>query len=241
MIEQRKAADRFVTRLEWLDSRHSFSFGPHHDPARMGFGPLRVLNEDWIAAGKGFPAHPHREMEILTYVLAGALTHRDSEGNAAEIRPRRAQLMHAGRGIAHAELNLGTDPVHLLQIWIEPDRRGTAPGYEMIDFDLAPGALTPLASPPAASGGLAIRQDATVSALALERGGSFEWSLPGARAGWVQVAAGRGRIGALAFEAGDGFALSDTERQGIHMEMHAEEDAELLLFDLPDAAARSRA
>ena len=232
MIEQRKTADRFVTRLEWLDSRHSFSFGPHHDPAHMGFGPLRVLNEDWIAAGAGFPAHPHREMEILTYVLAGTLTHRDSEGNQAEIRPRRAQLMHAGTGIAHAELNLGSEPVHLLQIWIEPDRRGTAPGYEMIDFDLEPGAPIVLASPEAASGGLPLRQDATVSALSLAGGGSFDGSLRGGRSGWVQVAAGAGRVGGLTFEAGDGFAVEGEDR----LEIHAKEDAELLLFDLPNAA-----
>lgn len=237
MIEKRKGARRYRTELDWLDSRHSFSFGHHYDPANLGFGPLRVLNEDWIAERTGFPAHPHREMEILTYVLSGTLTHRDSEGNEAEIRPGRAQLMHAGTGIAHAELNLGDDPVHLLQIWIEPSVPGTKPGYDMIDFDLDPGRPTVLASPRASSGGLSIRQDATVSALSLEAGQSFDWSLGSRRRrGWVQVALGAGQVGGIEFEAGDGFAFEELER----LEIVAAAESEFLLFDLPGAGASPR-
>ena len=232
MIDKRKAADRDRTALDWLDSRHSFSFGAHYDPANLGFGPLRVINEDWIGAASGFPPHPHREMEILTYVLSGALTHRDSEGNDVEIRPGRAQLMHAGTGIAHAESNLGSVPVHLLQIWIEPDHAGTPPGYEMLDFDLAPGTPVVLASPRASAGGLSIRQDATISALALSGGMAFDWPLGADRTGWVQVARGAGALAGVAFEPGDGFALEAVES----LVIEATQDAELLLFDLPGAA-----
>ncbi|MEM9175135.1 MAG: pirin family protein, partial [Myxococcota bacterium] len=169
MLDKRPSSTRFRTRMDWLESHHAFSFGHHYDPDRLGFGPLRVLNEDWISPGAGFPLHPHREMEILSYVRAGALTHQDSEGNDAEIRPGRVQLMHAGTGIAHAERNEGGDPVHLLQIWIEPDTLGTRPGYEMLDFAHTPGVPTVLVSPEGTAGGLPLRQDATVSALVLRR------------------------------------------------------------------------
>jgi redox-sensitive bicupin YhaK (pirin superfamily) len=232
MIDLRRASDRFHTRLDWLDSRHSFSFGHHYDPSRLGHGPLRVLNEDWIAPQSGFPMHGHREMEILTYVLAGTLSHRDSEGNEAEIRPGRVQLMHAGAGIAHRELNLQRDqPVHLLQIWIEPNVSGSRAGYEELDFSLEPGAPVVLASPAARSGGLAIRQDATVAALRLEADRSFEWPLASGRLGWVQIAGGTGRVGLADFEPGDGFALDEIDE----LKIEATTDAELLLFDLPCA------
>lgn len=230
MIDKRKANHRFRTEFDWLDSRHSFSFGHHYDPAILGFGPLRVVNEDRIAPRSGFPAHPHREMEILTYVLSGTLTHLDSEENEAEIRPRRSQLMHAGTGIAHAELNLGDDPVHMLQIWIEPDTHGTPPGHEMIDFALEPGAPTVLASPGSSAGGLPIRQDAVVSALGLDEGDSFDWTLDARRRGWIQVARGTGRVDRIDFEVGDGFAVENVDR----LEIEATANAELLLFDLSE-------
>ena len=237
MIDKRKADDRFRTELDWLDSRHSFSFGHHYDPAILGFGPLRVINEDWIAPRSGFPAHPHREMEILTYVLSGTLSHLDSEENEARIRPRRSQLMHAGTGIAHAELNLGDDPVHLLQIWIEPDTPRTSPGHEMIDFALAPAVPTVLASSGASAGGLPLRQDAIVSALVLDEGQSFGWSLGERRRGWIQVAHGTGRVDGIDFEAGDGFAIEEVDR----LEIEAVESAELLLFDLPGGGVAAAA
>ncbi len=229
MIELRKAAARFHTRAGWLDSRHSFSFGHHYDPANLGYGPLRVLNEDWIEGESGFPMHAHREMEILTYVLAGTLTHRDSEGNEAAIRPGRIQLMHAGTGIAHSEFNLERESVHLLQIWLESNDAGSRPGYEMLDFELEPGEPVVLASPRASIGGLPLRQDAAVSALKLEAGRSFEWPLGADRRGWVQVVRGAGRVGSFGFEAGDGVALDAVDE----LDIEATQESELLLFDLP--------
>ena len=230
MIELRKAGDRGRTELEWLESRHSFSFAHFYDPRFMGHGPLRVINEDWIAPRSGFPSHPHRDMEILTYMLSGTLTHRDSEGSAIEIAPGRIQRMHAGRGIVHSELNFDRSvPVHLLQIWIEPDRAGIDPGHTELDFDLAPGEPTVLASPGGARGGVSLQQDATLSALSLEPGRSAELVFDPARRGWIQVARGSGSAQGVAYEAGDGLRL---ERTGA-VEVSATAPAELLIFDLP--------
>jgi redox-sensitive bicupin YhaK (pirin superfamily) len=198
----------------------------------MGYGPLRVVNEDWISPRSGFPAHGHRDMEILTWVLSGTLTHRDSEGNRTEIRPGRAQLMHAGRGIRHSEMNLDrSEPLHLLQIWIEPERTGSPPGHAVLDTVLEPGRPSVIASRGATKGGLAIRQDATVSALQLRPDDAFEWPLAPGRCGWVQVARGAGRAGSTTLEAGDGLALDRVE--GLRLEARGEAGVELLLFDLP--------
>jgi len=235
MIEYRKASDRFESRIDWLDSRHSFSFGHHYDPSNLGFGPLRVVNEDWIDARSGFPTHSHREMEILTYVIAGTLSHRDSEGSDDAVRPGRLQLMHAGTGIAHSEINHGDETVHLLQIWIEPDRKGTAPAYEMLDYALSPGVPTVLASSDAEAGGLPLRQDATVSALQLEAQQSFTWPLSANRRGWIQVVSGAGEVSSLPFEAGDAFAIDETEG----LELKASRDAEFVLFELPQNDTRA--
>ena len=230
MIELRKAADRGHSQMDWLESRHSFSFAHYHDPENMGHGPLRVINEDWIAAQSGFPSHPHRDMEILTYMLAGTLTHHDSEGNAVEIKPGRIQLMHAGSGIVHSELNFDPEvPVHLLQIWIEPNRFGIDPGHTELDFTLEPGELNVLASPDGGAGGTTLQQDATVSALALEAGQSAELRFGPARRGWVQIARGSGYAGDVAFEAGDGLELRDEEA----VAMSATTPIEVLIFDLP--------
>lgn len=235
MIEYRRASDRFESRMDWLHSRHSFSFGHHYDPSNVGFGPLRVVNEDWIQARSGFPTHPHREMEILTYVMAGTLSHRDSEGSDDAVRPGRLQLMHAGTGIAHSEINHGDETVHLLQVWIEPDRIGTAPGYEMLDYELSPGLPTVLASSDAEAGGLPLRQDASVSALELEAGQSFSWPLAAGRRGWIQVAGGAGEVNSLPFEAGDAFGIDETKG----LEIKATSDAEFVLFDLPRDETRA--
>ena len=236
MIDLRPASDRFATRLDWLDSRHSFAFGEHYDPERLSFGPLRVINEDWIAPRSGFPMHGHREMEILSYVVAGALSHRDSEGHASTIRPGRVQLMHAGTGIAHSELNLDADrPVHLLQIWVEPAERGGRPGYEELDFTPEPGRARVLASADGVAGGLPLRQDATISALRLAPGQVYAWQRAPGRRGWVQIAVGAGRVHGVDFAAGDGLAVEDRSQ----LTIEATEDAELLLFDLPGKTAAS--
>jgi len=239
MIELQRASSRFQTRLDWLDSRHSFSFGHHFDPARMGHGPLRVVNEDWISPRSGFPTHGHRDMEILTWVLSGRLTHRDSEGNREEIRPGRVQLMHAGRGIRHSELNLDhSEPVHLLQIWIEPEREGTQPGHAFLDVALEPGRPSVLASYEATKGGLEIRNEVTVSALQLRPGEDYEWRWAPGRSGWLQVARGRGQSESIPLGAGDGLALDRVE--ALKLEGGGETGIELLIFDLPSGDRAER-
>ncbi|HEY0309514.1 MAG TPA: pirin family protein, partial [Luteimonas sp.] len=163
MILRRPAGERGVARTGWLDSRHTFSFGHYHDPAWMGFGPLRVVNEDRVAPGAGFPPHPHANMEILSYVLCGALAHRDSSGGGGVLRPGELQWMSAGHGIEHSEFNASQDaPVHFLQVWIQPDRVNAPPAYAQRAFDPAArrGRWAPLATPDGAAGSLAIRQDA---------------------------------------------------------------------------------
>ncbi len=230
MIVHHAAKDRFHTRFDWLESWHGFSFAEHFDPDRMGHGPLRVVNEDWIAPRSGFPTHGHRNMEILTYMLAGTLTHQDSEGNRVEIRPGRVQRMHAGRGIQHSEMNLDADePVHLLQIWIEPDQPGGPPGHDEIDVDLSAGRPVVLASRGGEAGGLELRADATVSALRLGCDAPQSWSVGAGRRGWVQVARGAGRAGGVPFGAGDAFAIAGPE----HVELETDAETELVLFDLP--------
>lgn len=230
MIQHHKSTERFRTRLEWLDSRHVFSFGAHFDRNRMGFGPLRVINEDWIAPLSGFPTHGHREMEILTYVLSGSLQHRDSAGHATEVGPGQVQLMHAGTGIEHSELNVDpSEQAHLLQIWLEPSLVGLPPGHAELALEFEPGQPTVLASRSGEQGGLDLRQDATVSALRLAPGESFRISLDRSRLGWVQVARGQGRLEATGFEAGDAFALADVSGG----EVSADSEVELVVFDLP--------
>ena len=230
MIEIRKSADRGLSRTNWLESRHTFSFGHYHDPAQPGFGPLRVINEDWIAAGRGFGAHGHRDMEILTYMLEGTLEHRDGEGNASTLRRGRAQLMHAGRGIVHSEMSgSAEETAHLLQIWIEPDRVGLGPGYAELDFALEPGAPRAIATPEGREGGLAIQQDASVYALQTAAQQSFDYAIEPDRQIWVQVAAGEGLVAGHRVEAGDGVAI----REEAAVELVGAPDMEVLIFDLP--------
>jgi len=230
MIEIRKSADRGRSRTSWLESRHTFSFAHYYDPAQMGFGPLRVINEDWIAPGRGFGAHGHRDMEILTYMLDGALAHRDGQGNASTLRRGRAQLMHAGRGIVHSEMNgSAEETAHLLQIWIEPDRLGLAPGYAELDFALQPGAPRAIATPAGGGGGLAIQQDASVCALQTDSERPFEYTIAPGRQVWVQVAAGEGSVAGHRAEAGDGVAI----RKEATVEVVGAPEIEALIFDLP--------
>jgi redox-sensitive bicupin YhaK (pirin superfamily) len=231
MITLRKSADRGRTKIDWLDSRHSFSFGDYYDPNQMGFRTLRVINEDRVRPGAGFPTHPHRDMEIITYILEGALEHKDSLGTGSVIRPGEAQRMSAGTGITHSEFNHSkTDPVHFLQIWITPSTRGIAPGYEQktIDDAKAHGSFAPVASPDARDQSVKIHQDATLSVAKLERSQTVTANLKQGRHGWVQVARGAVTVNGTALAEGDGAAISDEEK----VTVVASTLAEVLFFDL---------
>jgi hypothetical protein len=229
MITVRKGADRGRSGAFWLDSRHTFSFADYHDPEHVRFGALRVLNEDWIRPDSGFDAHPHRDMEILTWVLEGELEHADSRGNRLRLRPGQAQLMRAGTGIVHSETNPSTEEtLHLLQIWLLPDRRGLEPGHREIDVELVPGRFVPVATAHGRGGGLAIHQDASVYGLRLPAGESAAHDLAPGRRAWLQVTSGRGRVGGTTVEAGDGVAWVD--EPVLHVE--ADADLEALAFDL---------
>jgi hypothetical protein len=231
MLTIRPSEARGHVEFGWLDTRHSFSFGHYHDPAHMGFRALRVINEDHVDPGAGFDPHPHRDMEILTYVLSGALEHQDSMGNGSVIRPGDVQRMTAGTGVVHSEQNASaTEPVHLLQIWLLPARTGLAPGYEQKAFPEAErrGRLRPLASADGREGSVTVHQDVTLYSALLGAGESVRHALAPGRHAWVQVARGAVSVNGETVRAGDGVALSD-ERS---LALEASEDAELLLFDL---------
>ena len=232
MIELRPAQERGHAQHGWLDSWHSFSFAEYHDPRHMGFGPLRVINEDRVAAGTGFGTHGHRDMEILSYVLEGALAHRDSMGNGSVIRPGDVQRMSAGTGVLHSEFNHQTDaPTHFLQIWIEPDRRGVDPGYEERRFSEADkrGQLRLIASPDGAEGSVTLHQQARVYAGLFEGSESAVLPIATGRRVYVHVARGAVRVNGQALEAGDALKLSGESR----LEISEGAQAEVLVFDLP--------
>ncbi|MDJ0973778.1 MAG: pirin family protein [Planctomycetota bacterium] len=227
----RKADDRGHMDHGWLDTQHTFSFGQYHDPAHMGFRSLRVINEDRVAAGAGFGKHPHRDMEIVTYVLDGVLAHEDSTGNAGLIHPGELQRMTAGTGIIHSEMNGSADePVHFLQIWIEPEERGLEPGYEQRAFDLerARGAWLTLASRDGQGGSLTVHQDAALHVTRLGAGDALDYALDADRHAWIQVARGAVRVGDHELRAGDGLAVSSETA----VRLQGVEEAEVLLFDL---------
>jgi redox-sensitive bicupin YhaK (pirin superfamily) len=228
MIQLRPAEERGETKIGWLDSRHSFSFSDYYDPAHMNFRSLRVINEDWVAPGQGFGTHPHRDMEILTYVLEGALEHRDSMGTGAVIRPGELQKMSAGTGITHSEFNPSPKaPVHLLQIWIQPDRKGLKPVYEQHTFAKGEldGGFRLIAGP---QGAISIHQDADLYAARLEAGQQTAHSLKPGRHAWVQLARGQVRLNGTEMKAGDGAAVSGEEQ----LAFEALAPSEILLFDL---------
>jgi len=230
-LRVRKAGERGRTDWGWLDSRHTFSFGEYHDPAHMGFRSLRVINEDRVQAGRGFGTHGHRDMEILSYVLEGALEHRDSMGTGSVIRPGEIQLMRAGTGVSHSEQNHSkTEPVHFLQIWILPETRGLAPAYDQktLDAQAARQGFALLASKDGRDGSVRLHQDAALSLARLGSGESRSYPLAHGRHAWVQVARGGATLDGEALEAGDGAAVSGQERLGFE----ARTDAEILLFDL---------
>ena len=231
MITPRPAAERGQADYGWLKSRHSFSFAGYHDPRFMGFRHLRVINEDRVQPGAGFEAHPHRDMEIITYVLEGALEHRDSLGTGSVIRRGEIQRMTAGTGIIHSEFNpSATEPVHFLQIWIEPATRGLQPSYEQrsIDSLSRPGELALIAGPEVNHGALTLHQDVYLYAGRLQAEERLTHLLSAGRHAWVQVAVGTIHLNGLRLGPGDGAALSEEPQ----LEIRAEEKAEFLLFDL---------
>lgn len=232
MITLRKAEDRFPTRMNWLDSRHTFSFGHHFDPRHMGFSRLRVINDDTVAAGGGFGEHGHRDMEIISYVIDGGLEHTDSIGNRSVIRPGEVQLMSAGSGVRHAEYNVSaTDPVHFLQIWIEPDRRGLAPGYQQKVFADAErrNRFRVVVSPDGRDESLIVHQDARVLTGTIDPGASASVDLDPARRAWVHLVRGQALLNGQPVRTGDGAAVEALDRVTIE----AQAETEVLVFDLP--------
>lgn len=231
MITIRKAEDRGHLNYGWLDTYHTFSFDQYYDPAHMHFRSLRVINEDRVTAGKGFPTHSHRDMEIITYILSGALQHRDSMNNGSVIRPGDVQRMSAGTGVAHSEFNPSdAEPVHLLQIWIMPRARNLTPGYEQKYFpeDERRGRLCLVASENGRDGSVTIQQDARLYASLIGPGVSLEHTITDDRHAWVQLARGTVDVNGHELKQGDGAAVS-RERT---LTLTAAEQAEILLFDL---------
>lgn len=231
MILIRKAIDRGHAHHGWLEARHSFSFANYHHPDHMGFRALRVINEDTVAPGAGFPPHSHRDMEIVTYVLEGALEHKDSTGGGGVIRPGEVQYMCAGAGVTHSEYNASkTEPIHLLQIWLLPDAAGHRPRYEQKAFgDARRGALALVASGDGRDGSIKINQSTDVYARILDEGAIAEHRFDAGRFGWLQLARGGLEIGGAVMQAGDGAKIS--EERAIAVKALAPE-TEFLLFDL---------
>jgi quercetin 2,3-dioxygenase len=231
MIIARPSDQRGSSKLTWLDSRHTFSFGDYYDPQNMGFSDLRVINEDRVDADAGFPTHSHRDMEIITYVLEGALAHKDSTGTSSVIWEGEVQRMSAGTGISHSEYNASeTVPVHFLQIWIIPNETGLNPGYEQRSFDLQEkrGSWVLVAAQDARDGSVKIHQDAALYLASLPKAGCLDYSLEPGRKAWLQVARGAVTLNSKPLNAGDGAAITNEE----NLDVSAIDDAEILLFDL---------
>jgi redox-sensitive bicupin YhaK (pirin superfamily) len=231
MISVRKASDRGLTNIDWLNSRHTFSFGDYYDPKEQGFSDLRVINEDRVVPGAGFPTHSHRDMEIITYVVDGAVQHRDSMGNGSVIRPGDVQRMSAGIGVTHSEYNPSkADDLHFLQIWILPDRPGHQPGYEQksIPDEEKRGHLRLIASPDGSEGSVTFHQDARIYAGVIYAGKplTFE-NMPGRRS-YVQVVKGAIALNGVALEAGDGARIVNESA----IEIAGHDQSEVLVFDL---------
>jgi redox-sensitive bicupin YhaK (pirin superfamily) len=231
VLKLRKSADRGHADHGWLNSRHTFSFADYHDPAHMGFRALRVINDDRVAPGRGFGSHGHRDMEIISYVLEGALAHKDSMGTNGVLRRGDVQAMSAGTGVVHSEFNGSpTEPVHFLQIWLIPDERGIAPRYDQKTFADSEkrGRLRQIASRDEADGSLRINANARVYAGIFDAGQEGELAIDAGRHAWIQVAGGRVRVNGQELDTGDGVAISD-ER---HLNIEGIDRGEILLFDL---------
>jgi redox-sensitive bicupin YhaK (pirin superfamily) len=230
MITIRRAGERGQANHGWLDTRHSFSFADYYDPKHMGFRALRVINEDRVTAGAGFGTHAHRDMEIISYVLEGALGHRDSMGTGSVIRPGDVQRMSAGTGVRHSEMNASdTESVHFLQIWLLPEKQGIEPGYEQKSFgdDERRGVLRLIASRDGRDGAITIHQDVDLYASLLDGDTTLTHSFRPGRHGWVQVAKGEIELNGETLRAGDGAAISDETTITLRGR-----GAEVLLFDL---------
>jgi quercetin 2,3-dioxygenase len=231
MISIRKSKERGHADHGWLDTRFTFSFADYYDPKNVHFRTLRVMNDDRVAGGGGFPMHPHQDMEIVTYVLEGALEHRDSMGNGSVIRPGDIQYMGAGTGVTHSEFNASqTEPVHLYQIWMFPEKKGLKPAYDQKNFTDAEkrGKLRLIASPDGREGSVKLRQDNQLYATVLGAGESVKHSLEPERHAFVQVARGSVKLNGTTLETGDGAAISAEKT----VELTGVKDAEVLLFDL---------
>jgi len=232
MIELRKSEERGHANHGWLDSHHSFSFADYFDPRHMGFGPLRVINEDRVDPGHGFGTHGHRDMEIISYVLDGELGHKDSMGNGSIIRPGDVQRMSAGRGVMHSEFNYAQDrKTHFLQIWIEPSVRGIPPSYEEKRFEPQDkrGRLRLIASPDGAEGSVTIHQDARLYAGLFDGEEKASHAVAGGRRAYLHVARGAVTVNGMPLQAGDALKFSDEAR----IDVQDGRQAEVLLFDLP--------
>lgn len=230
MIKLRKSEDRGHARYDWLDSRHTFSFDTYHDPAHMGFRTLRVINQDRVAPGAGFPLHPHRDMEILSFVLSGALKHQDSLGHEGVIQAGEVQRISAGSGISHSEFNPSErDEVHFLQIWILPEQKGLPPGYQQRSFAaVEKDGLQLIASRDGRSGSVVVHQDVAVFSGRLAAGSGQDYLIQAGRHIWLQLLSGRLKINGRTLAPGDGAALSDEPR----LQLEALDEAQFLLFDL---------
>lgn len=231
MITVRKSNERGASNFGWLDSKHTFSFGHYYDPRNMGFGALRVINEDVVSGGAGFGTHPHDNMEIISYVLDGALAHKDSLGTGSVIRPGDVQRMTAGTGIAHSEFNASKqNPVHFLQIWVLPEKRGLEPGYEQKSFpaDARKGRLQLVGARDGRDGAVTIHQDLDLFVANLDKGDAVRHALRPRRKAWVQVTRGAITVNGTAVNQGDGAALIDESEVAIA----ANDNAEVLVFDL---------
>ncbi|MCK8502600.1 pirin family protein [Myxococcus fulvus] len=230
MIYVRNAEERGHANHGWLDTHHTFSFADYYDADFMGFRTLRVINEDTVAPQRGFGMHPHRDMEIITYVLGGKVEHRDSMGTQAVIQPGEVQRMSAGTGVVHSEMNNFAEPLHMLQIWILPNEKGLKPGYEQKAFDVKErqGRFRVVASPDGREGSLTVHQDLLLHGTLLGKGESAEYALSPGRHAWVQVARGSGTLNGVKVKAGDGVAVSSEDK----LVLTAETPVEALLFDM---------
>lgn len=232
MMLVRKSNERGLAEHGWLKSRHTFSFAEYYDPKYMGFGPLRVINEDRIRGGTGFDTHPHRDMEIISYVISGGLKHKDSMGNVAVIKPGEVQRMSAGTGVRHSEYNeQDGEETHFFQIWIMPDKQGVEPGYGQKSFEkeLNSQKLVHVISPNGSEGSISIHQDANMYISRLKKSESLDFALKSERKLWIQIVKGSVKVNDQTVETGDAIAAQDIGTAKIT----ASEDSEMILFDLP--------